>query len=67
MGDDIPDYRAMQLVGLPVCPSDAAPEIRSICRYVSPITGGNGCVREIIEKVLKLNNHWMIDEEIASR
>jgi len=67
MGDDIPDYRAMQLVGLPVCPADAAPEIKSICRYVSPVTGGNGCVREIIEKVLKLNNHWMMDEEIASR
>ncbi|SDF98450.1 KdsC family phosphatase [Chitinophaga filiformis] len=67
MGDDIPDYRAMQLVGLPVCPADAAPEIKSISRYVSPVTGGNGCVREIIEKVLKLNNHWMMDEEIASR
>lgn len=67
MGDDIPDYRAMQLVGLPVCPADAAPEIKSICRYVSPVSGGNGCVREVIEKVLKLNNHWMLDEEIASR
>lgn len=67
MGDDIPDYRAMQLVGLPICPADAAPEIRGICRYVSPINGGNGCVREIIEKVLKLNGHWMMDEEIASR
>ncbi len=67
MGDDIPDYRAMQLVGLPVCPADAAPEIKSICRYVSPVNGGNGCVREIIEKVLKLNDHWMMDEEIASR
>lgn len=67
MGDDIPDYRAMQLVGLPVCPADAAPEIKSICRYISPVSGGNGCVREVIEKVLKLNNHWMLDEEIASR
>jgi 3-deoxy-D-manno-octulosonate 8-phosphate phosphatase (KDO 8-P phosphatase) len=67
MGDDIPDYRAMQLVGLPVCPADAAPEIKSICRYISPFTGGMGCVREIIEKVLKLNGHWTIDEEIASR
>jgi 3-deoxy-D-manno-octulosonate 8-phosphate phosphatase (KDO 8-P phosphatase) len=67
MGDDIPDYRAMQLVGLPVCPADAAPEIKSICRYISPINGGMGCVREIIEKVLKLNGHWTIDEEIASR
>jgi 3-deoxy-D-manno-octulosonate 8-phosphate phosphatase (KDO 8-P phosphatase) len=67
MGDDIPDYRAMQLVGLPVCPADAAPEIKSICRYISPFNGGMGCVREIIEKVLKLNDHWTIDEEIASR
>jgi 3-deoxy-D-manno-octulosonate 8-phosphate phosphatase (KDO 8-P phosphatase) len=67
MGDDIPDYRAMQMVGLPVCPADAAPEIKSICRYVSPFTGGTGCVRDVIEKVLKLNGHWTIDEEIASR
>jgi 3-deoxy-D-manno-octulosonate 8-phosphate phosphatase (KDO 8-P phosphatase) len=67
MGDDIPDYRAMQLVGLPVCPADAAPEIKSICRYISPVSGGMGCVREIIEKVLKLNGHWTLDEEIASR
>lgn len=67
MGDDIPDYRAMQLVGLPVCPADAVPEIKSICRYVSPVNGGFGCVREVIEKVLKLNDHWMMDEEIASK
>lgn len=67
MGDDIPDYRAMQLVGLPVCPADAVPEIKSICRYVSPIAGGNGCVREVIEKVLKLNGHWEVDETIASK
>ncbi|SFW50920.1 KdsC family phosphatase [Chitinophaga sancti] len=67
MGDDIPDYRAMQLVGLPVCPADAVPEIKSISRYISPVNGGNGCVREVIEKVLKLNGHWTVDEEIASR
>lgn len=67
MGDDIPDYRAMQLVGLPVCPADAVPEIKSISRYISPVNGGNGCVREVIEKVLKLNGHWTIDEDIASR
>ena len=67
MGDDIPDYRAMQLVGLPVCPADAVPEIKSISRYISPQTGGNGCVREVIEKVLKLNGHWEIDESIASK
>ncbi|MBV7531193.1 HAD family hydrolase [Chitinophaga sp. sic0106] len=67
MGDDIPDYAPMQLVGLATCPADAAPEIKSISRYVSPYGGGLGCVRDIMEKVLKLNDHWMMDEGIASR
>ena len=60
MGDDIPDYECMQLVGLACCPADAAPEIISISRYVSPFKGGYGCVRDVIEKVLKLNNKWVL-------
>jgi len=67
MGDDIPDYIPMTMVGLPCCPADAVPEIRSVSRFISNINGGQGCVREVIEKVLKLNNHWEIDSEIASR
>lgn len=67
MGDDIPDYRVMQLTGLPACPADAAPEIKNISRYISPEKGGEGCVRDVIEKVLKLNGHWLLDEEVASR
>ncbi|PSL46814.1 3-deoxy-D-manno-octulosonate 8-phosphate phosphatase (KDO 8-P phosphatase) [Chitinophaga niastensis] len=67
MGDDIPDYAAMQLVALPVCPADAAAEIKSISRYISPLPGGHGCVREVMEKVLKLNGHWLMDEGIASK
>ncbi|MBV8255392.1 MAG: 3-deoxy-D-manno-octulosonate 8-phosphate phosphatase [Chitinophaga sp.] len=67
MGDDIPDYAPMQLVGLATCPTDAAPEIKSISRYVSPLGGGQGCVRDIMEKVLKLNGHWLLDEGIASK
>ncbi|RAJ83343.1 3-deoxy-D-manno-octulosonate 8-phosphate phosphatase (KDO 8-P phosphatase) [Chitinophaga dinghuensis] len=67
MGDDIPDYAPMQLVGLATCPADAAPEIKSISRYVSPLGGGQGCVRDIMEKVLKLNGHWLLDEGIASK
>ncbi len=58
MGDDLPDYEVMRRVGLPVCPSDAAPEIRAICPYISPLPGGKGCVRDVMEKVLKLNGHW---------
>lgn len=58
MGDDIPDYKIMKMVGFAACPKDAAAEIKSICQYISPYKGGEGCVREIIEKVLKLNGHW---------
>ena len=66
MGDDIPDHASMQLTGLPCCPADAAPEIKQISRYISPIEGGKGCVRDVIEKVLKLNNHWDSDTTVAS-
>jgi 3-deoxy-D-manno-octulosonate 8-phosphate phosphatase (KDO 8-P phosphatase) len=58
MGDDIPDYAAMQQCGLPCCPNDAVPEIKQVARYISPYDGGKGCVRDVIEKVLRLNNHW---------
>ena len=66
MGDDIPDYTAMQLVGLPCCPADAVNEIKQIARYISPVNGGCGCGRDVIEKVLKLNGHWELDTVIAS-
>ena len=58
MGDDIPDYAAMQRCGLPCCPADAVPEIQQVAKYISPYKGGEGCVRDVIEKVLKLNGHW---------
>lgn len=58
MGDDFPDYEVMKLVGLPVCPADAIPEIKAISQYISPKNGGEGCVRDIIEKVLKIQNKW---------
>jgi 3-deoxy-D-manno-octulosonate 8-phosphate phosphatase (KDO 8-P phosphatase) len=61
MGDDIPDYNAMLEVGVPVCPSDAAEEIKSICVYISHLGGGEGCVRDIIEQVLKVQGKWMND------
>lgn len=60
MGDDIPDYECLQLVGFACCPADAAPEIIKICKYISPYKGGYGCVRDIIEKVLKLNDKWIL-------
>jgi 3-deoxy-D-manno-octulosonate 8-phosphate phosphatase (KDO 8-P phosphatase) len=67
MGDDIPDLEVMRSVGLPCCPADAATEIREAAQYISPLNGGKGCVRDVIEKVLKLNGHWGEDSSVPSR
>jgi len=67
MGDDIPDYPVMLMVGLACAPADAAPEIRHIAAYISSFSGGKGCVRDVIEKVLKLNGHWDLDTSVASK
>ena len=67
IGDDMPDYEVMKFVGLPVCPADAVADIKEISTYISPVKGGEGCVREIIEKVLRLNGHWTSDANVTSR
>jgi 3-deoxy-D-manno-octulosonate 8-phosphate phosphatase (KDO 8-P phosphatase) len=59
MGDDIPDYLVMKKAGVPVCPSDAAEEIKSLSVCISQYPGGKGCVRDIIEQVLKVQGKWM--------
>ncbi len=61
MGDDIPDYHAMKEAGIAACPADAAEEIISISDYISPYPGGKGCVRDIIEQVMKVQGKWMND------
>jgi len=58
MGDDVPDEPVMRLVGLPTCPQDAVPEIKNIAKYVSHKDGGKGCVRDVIEQVLKVQGKW---------
>lgn len=58
MGDDIPDYHVMKLVGLPTCPQDAVAEIKAISKYISHKNGGRGAVREIIEQVMKVQGKW---------
>ena len=62
MGDDIPDYQVLQRCGLPCCPADAAQEIKDICTYVSPVNGGYGCARDVIEKILTAQGKWMQGE-----
>ena len=67
MGDDIPDLAVMQMAGMACCPADAVPEIKRISQYISPQSGGHGCVRDIIEKVLKLNQHWDTESQITAK
>lgn len=59
MGDDMPDFEVMGIVGLPCCPADAAREVQDISTYISPHSGGYGCVRDVVEKVLRLHNKWI--------
>jgi len=58
MGDDIPDLPVMKMVGLPTCPNDAVQEIQQISTYISQKKGGKGCVRDVIEQVLKVQDKW---------
>jgi len=58
MGDDIPDLKVMKLVGLPTCPADAVEEIKAISTFISPYSGGKTAVRDIIEKVMKVQGRW---------
>ena len=67
MGDDIPDIKAMDLAGLPCCPADAAQEIRKKSLYVSRLKGGEGCVRDVIEKVMRLRGDWNEDFSIRAQ
>ncbi len=61
MGDDLPDTEVLQRAGLSCCPHDSAPEIRAIVDYISPLDGGKGCVREVIEQVLRAQSKWNLE------
>ncbi|MAO09003.1 MAG: 3-deoxy-D-manno-octulosonate 8-phosphate phosphatase [Alteromonas sp.] len=67
MGDDLPDFNVMQRVGLPCCPQDAVPEIKSISKYVSHKKGGKGCVRDVIEQVLKVQGKWFTEKNADAK
>ncbi len=58
MGDDVPDIPVMKLISVSTCPQDAVVDVKKIVDYVSPKNGGNGCVREIIEQVLRVQKKW---------
>ena len=65
MGDDIPDLPVMKLAGVPVCPADAVEEVKELSLYISPKGGGEGCVRDVIEKVMKLQDKWFDANPVA--
>lgn len=64
MGDDVPDMPVMEKVGVATCPQDAVPDVKRIADYVSHKNGGDGCVREIVEQVMRVQNKWMFSENI---
>jgi 3-deoxy-D-manno-octulosonate 8-phosphate phosphatase (KDO 8-P phosphatase) len=67
MGDDIPDLKPMQKAAMPCAPADAAPEILETARYISVHHGGKGCVRDVIEKLLRLHGQWDLESFVPSR
>ena len=66
MGDDVPDLKIMALVGVPTCPADAIPDVKAISSYISPYDGGKTAVRDIIEKVMRIQHKWYDEHPSAS-
>ena len=61
MGDDLPDMNIMKISGISACPKNAVPEVKVISEYISPIEGGKGAVRDVIEQVMKIQGKWIDD------
>ncbi|MDE7473912.1 MAG: HAD hydrolase-like protein [Muribaculaceae bacterium] len=61
VGDDIPDLQCMHFVGLGVAPLDACAEAKNTARYISPVNGGYGVARDLLEEIMRANGTWMAD------
>ncbi|MFP5081053.1 KdsC family phosphatase [Pedobacter sp. JCM 36344] len=66
MGDDIPDLKIMAMVGIPTCPADAVADVKAVSTYISPFDGGKTAVRDIIEKVMRIQQTWFDENAMAS-
>ncbi len=62
MGDDIPDIPLLREVGVSACPQDAAVDVKPICHYQSPFFGGKGCVRDVLEQVMRVQGKWLNED-----
>ncbi len=60
MGDDNPDIIVLKKVGLPTCPNDAIHDVQAVSDYISPLDGGKGCVRDVIERTMRIQGTWTI-------
>jgi 3-deoxy-D-manno-octulosonate 8-phosphate phosphatase (KDO 8-P phosphatase) len=67
MGDDVPDLEVMRLAGLQTCPADAAIDVKNVVDYIAICKGGEGCAREVIEKVMKLRGDWDLETGIRAQ
>lgn len=63
MGDDLPDLELMKLSGIPTCPADAVTEIKLVAKYISDRNGGEGCVRDVIEQVMRSQGKWNLSTQ----
>ena len=63
MGDDVPDIPVMEKVGVSTCPQDALPDVKRVVDYVSHKKGGDGCVREIVEQVMRVQDKWVFSKD----
>ncbi len=58
VGDDLQDLPVLTAVGLSMAPADAVAEVRQRVDYVTEARGGNGCVREVVERLLTARGAW---------
>jgi len=63
MGDDLPDVAVLQKAGLACCPKNSAVEVLEVAQYISPMDGGKGCVRDIVEQTMRVQNKWSLSNE----
>lgn len=62
MGDDLPDFEVMKRIGVPTCPANAVEQIKAISSYISDKDGGFGCVRDVVEQVLRVHSNWYVSD-----
>ena len=62
MGDDLPDMGMMKISGISACPENSVAEVKLMSDYISPIQGGRGAVRDVIEQVMKVQGKWLEDD-----